>query len=55
VYGVFAPKQAHGEIVNSLKTYNFEKRVIAHSGKLKKIEIRQLNGVLRRLHDEGDC
>jgi hypothetical protein len=53
VYGVFAPKQDHDQIVVSLKGYNFEKRVIAHSGKLRKIEIRQLNGVLRRMHDEG--
>ncbi len=55
VYGVFAPKQDHSEIVRSLKVYNFEKRVIAHSGKLKKIEVSQLNGVLRRMHDEVDC
>jgi hypothetical protein len=51
VYGVFAPKKDHNRLVKTLKEYNFEKRVIAHSGKLKKIEIRQLNGVLRRLHD----
>lgn len=31
-----------------LTKINFEKRVVAHSGSLKKIEIRQLNTVLRR-------
>jgi hypothetical protein len=54
VYGVFAPKQDHADLVAKLKLYNFENRVIAHSGKLKKIEIRQLNGVLRGMCDESD-
>jgi hypothetical protein len=31
-----------------LSNINFEKRVVAHSGSLKKIEMRQLNAVLRR-------
>lgn len=31
-----------------LRGIDFEKRVVAHSGKLKKIEIRQLNAVLNR-------
>jgi hypothetical protein len=31
-----------------LSKINFEKRVVAHSGLLKKVEMKQLNAVLRR-------
>lgn len=55
VYGVFAPKRNHAKLVRKIKAYDFENRVIAHSGKLKKIEIRQLNGVLRGMCDESDA
>ena len=55
VYGVFAPKRNHADLVTKLRLYNFENRVIAHAGKLKKIEIRQLNGVLRGMCDESNA
>ena len=38
-----------------IKGINFERRVVAHSGCLKKIEIRQLNAVLNRFIERVGC
>jgi hypothetical protein len=50
VYGIHArdrhiPKERLRAFLSSI---NFEKRVVAHSGLLKKVEVKQLNAVLRR-------
>ncbi|MGC4014456.1 MAG: Eco57I restriction-modification methylase domain-containing protein [Luteolibacter sp.] len=49
VYAVYAPSKAAAALVKSLRKYNFEDRIIPHSGRLKKIEVRQLNTVLAEL------
>ncbi|MEM1057635.1 MAG: Eco57I restriction-modification methylase domain-containing protein [Verrucomicrobiota bacterium] len=49
VYGVFTPKGTVRKLTDQLKAYNFEERVISHSGNLKKVEVRQLNSVLQKL------
>lgn len=36
-----------------LSVINFEKRVVAHSGVLKKVEVRQMNGILSKYLNEG--
>jgi hypothetical protein len=46
VYGVFAAKKDRVRVRESLRAFNFERRVVKHSGHLKKIEVRQLNSVL---------
>jgi len=46
VYGTFGPLSATTKLLTSLREFNFERRVVQHSGKLKKIEVRQLNSVL---------
>jgi hypothetical protein len=47
VYGVFVDKsQTPKMIVGKLSRVNFRSRVVGHSNNLKKLEVRQLNGVL---------
>lgn len=46
VYGTFGPAGSAPQLLTSLRKFNFERRVVQHSGKLKKIEVRQLNSVL---------
>ncbi len=46
VYGVFGPRVGGDRIATALRAFNFERRVVQHSGRLKKIEVRQLNAVL---------
>ena len=46
VYGTFGPAAATPKLLTELRKFNFERRVVQHSGKLKKIEVRQLNSVL---------
>jgi hypothetical protein len=46
VYGTFGPATATWKLLNALREFDFERRVVQHSGKLKKIEVRQLNSVL---------
>lgn len=46
VYGTFGPEALAPKLLSALKDFNFERRVVQHSGKLKKIEVRQLNSVL---------
>lgn len=49
VYGLFGASQQSAKTVAYISNYDFEKRVVAHSGKLKKIEVRQMNAVLNRM------
>lgn len=53
VYGVFGPDKKTDTIVSALRKFNFEKRVVRHSGRLKKIEVRQLNAVLTDVCKSG--
>jgi hypothetical protein len=46
VYGAFGPAIGSPQTISALRSFNFERRVIRHSGRLKKIEVRQLNSVL---------
>jgi len=46
VYGVFGPPTGSQRICRHLRTFDFERRVVKHSGHLKKVEVRQLNSVL---------
>jgi hypothetical protein len=46
VYGVFGPHSGCAPVANRLRKFDFEGRVVKHSGHLKKIEVRQLNSVL---------
>ncbi len=59
--GVIAVGSVHGihsetdisinDLVRYLRNMNFQKRVVAHAGALKKIEVRQMNSVLNKYHD----
>ena len=50
VYGVYVPPEQNQQVLATrLKTYDFRKRIVQHSNNLKKIEVRQLNTVLKRL------
>jgi hypothetical protein len=46
VYGVFGPRVGGDQVAAALREYNFEGRVVQHSGRLRKIEVRQLNAAL---------
>jgi hypothetical protein len=47
VYGIHSDAAFKVRAVRSqLRSMNFERRVVAHAKQLKKIEVRQLNGIL---------
>ena len=48
VHGIHADQiYSKRKLVDYLKKINFEKQVVSHAGSLKKIEVRQMNGVLK--------
>lgn len=50
VYGVYvSPDQDEALLARRLRNYDFRKRIVQHSNNLNKIEVRQLNTVLKRL------
>lgn len=51
VYGVVCKDQGRDvdHIAQQLRNYDFAKRVVSHSNNLKKVEVRQLNGVLAEI------
>ena len=49
VYGVFGPPTGTQRVCRHLRALDFERRVVKHSGQLKKIEVRQLNSVLNEV------
>lgn len=47
VHGIYSKSKINGSRIHGhLTKINFEKRVVPHSGKLKKIEVRQMNSIL---------
>ena len=46
VYGAFGSAGGSAQVLSALRAFDFERRVVQHSGHLKKIEVRQLNSVL---------
>lgn len=55
VHGVHKVKRIRKyELVEKLREFNFESKIVKHSGALKKIEVNQMNWVLDKLiHDRN--
>jgi hypothetical protein len=54
VYAIFCERADQVvTLVARLAEFDFSKRVVSHSNNLKKVEVRQLNGVLAHLTKEG--
>jgi Eco57I restriction-modification methylase len=50
VYGVFTESQSQSaQLAGRLRDYDFRNKVVHHSNNLKKIEVKQLNAVLKRV------